>query len=146
MEDPSIHRLWLAGQSITNLSPCMLVVVNLRTIKTLTVVIALPHSAWIIGITGTLATEAIIQFLHLVDIVVEQELQPDTQDTITWNLSQSDNYTAKSAYKAFFEGSYPFPQFHLGVLEPLGVQNLCLACFLGSVLDGRETAAPQFIR
>jgi hypothetical protein len=39
----------------------------------------------------------------LVDIVAEQELQPDTQDTITWNLSR--NYTAKSAYMALFEGS-----------------------------------------
>jgi hypothetical protein len=94
---------WLAGQSIADLAPSVLAAVNPRTIKRLTVVASLPDSAWIRGITGTLSTKAIIQFLHLVDIVAEQELQPDTQDTITWNLSESANHTAKSAYEELLE-------------------------------------------
>jgi hypothetical protein len=60
---------WLAGQSIADLAPSVLAAVNPRTIKRLTVAAVLPDSAWIRRITGTLSTEVIIQFHHLVDIV-----------------------------------------------------------------------------
>lgn len=96
---------WLAGQSIADLAPAVVAAVNPHAIKHRTIASALPESAWIRDITATHSTEAIIQFLHLVDIIGEQELQPDSQDLISWNFSESGFYTAKSAYKAFFEGS-----------------------------------------
>jgi uncharacterized membrane protein len=49
-------------------------VVNPRVIKRRSVAVALLENAWIGDITGTLSTEAIIQFLHLVGIIAEQVL------------------------------------------------------------------------
>jgi hypothetical protein len=90
--------------------------VNPHAIKRRTITSALPESAWIRDITATHSTEATIQFIHLVDIIGEQELQPDSQDPISWNFSESGFYTAKSAYKAFLEGS-TFSPHHSSIWE-----------------------------
>ncbi|KAK1602185.1 hypothetical protein QYE76_017324 [Lolium multiflorum] len=107
---------WLAGQSIADLAPAVVAAVNPRVIKRRSVASALPENAWIRDITGTLSTEASIQFLHLVDITAEQELHPGSQDTLTWNLTESGSYSAKSAYKAFFQGS-TFSPHHNSIWE-----------------------------
>ncbi|KAM0887071.1 hypothetical protein ACQ4PT_029299 [Festuca glaucescens] len=60
---------------------------NLITDDPALVASAVPENVWIRNNTGALSTKGIIQFLHLVDIVADQEIVPDTEHMLSWHLS-----------------------------------------------------------
>lgn len=52
-----------------------------------------------------LSVNVIIEFLELWNILSNVELQPGVDDSYIWKLNSSGQYTAKLAYKGFFQGS-----------------------------------------
>ncbi|CAN6193691.1 unnamed protein product [Urochloa humidicola] len=63
---------------------------------------------WIGDIAGQLSIEALLQYFELWDAMTRVNLTQGREDTISWRWTATGSYTARSAYKAFFEGSTRF--------------------------------------
>jgi len=50
----------------------------------------------------------IVEFIHLWDLLLDFQLQPEIEDRHLWKFSSSGQYSAKSAYEGFFLGSTLF--------------------------------------
>jgi hypothetical protein len=102
---------WIDKHCIADIAPEVLIAVKTRAKNTRTVATALPGNAWIQDIVAALSADGIIQFLHLVDILQSTQLSPDTPDTLIWHLTESGDYSSKSAYRALFEGTVTSPHY-----------------------------------
>jgi hypothetical protein len=99
---------WLAGKNIQELAPKIFCLVPKRRIGMRTVKEALTDEKWIDDIRVELPVEALMEYLELWDIISTVELHEGSQDKHIWRLSASGEYTAKSAYDAFFQGTIYF--------------------------------------
>jgi hypothetical protein len=72
---------------------------------------ALHHDAWIskINMDVEISFDHIRQFMELWIQLRDINLQDDVCDEIKWNLTESGQYTAKSAYNAQFFGATSSP-------------------------------------
>jgi hypothetical protein len=100
---------WIDKQCIADIAPEVLIAVKTHAKRTRKVAAALPDNAWIQDIAAALSADGIIQFLNLVDILQTVQFSPDTPDVLTWHLTESGEYSSKSAYRALFEGMVTSP-------------------------------------
>ncbi|XP_066363369.1 uncharacterized protein [Miscanthus floridulus] len=76
---------------------------------------------WISDIQGALTVVALTEYLGLWDLLSVFVLQPEVEDSHTWQLSASGKYSAKSAYEGLFIGAVQFRLldiYGLGVAPP----------------------------
>lgn len=96
---------WLNGRKIQELAPNLHKLIPKRTVRTRTVSQALVNRTWVHDIKGSLTVQVLAEYLRLWDQVDSVELQQNVPDS---QLTQSGNYSSKSAYDAFFLGSIQF--------------------------------------
>jgi hypothetical protein len=65
---------------------------------------ALRNRSWVRDITGSLTVSVISEYLRIWDILQHVHLDPNSWDSFLWKWSASHDYSASSAYKAFFIG------------------------------------------
>jgi len=80
---------WLNGQSIADLAPHLLDSVHKRIANRRTVEEAMTDRSWTNDIRGSLPVEAILDFLHLWDLIDNFQLQPEIVDSHSWRFSSS---------------------------------------------------------
>jgi hypothetical protein len=86
---------------------------------------------------SALSVGALVDYLHLWDLVSSVELQPDMEDKHIFSLASDGKYSAKVAYEGFFLGSSSFDTTKgCGILGASKVSFLPLACSSEEVLDG----------
>ena len=100
---------WLHGRSIQFEAPELFLAVNDGARRTRTVHEALADRAWIRDITGVLTVRVLLQFMMLTDLLLEVHLLLEIPDRIIWKWTQTEVYSASSAYQVFFAGLERFP-------------------------------------
>jgi hypothetical protein len=94
---------WLEGKCIAELAPHLITTIGKRNKRT--VAEALNNRRWISDIKGALTVQVLQEYLMIWDQVEGVILQPENPDTFRWKLTQSGDYSSKSAYLVFFMGS-----------------------------------------
>ncbi|WVZ92280.1 hypothetical protein U9M48_038358 [Paspalum notatum var. saurae] len=95
-------QLWLQGLAPKQIAPSCF---NLAWRKNITVAKALQGNTWMRGFRRMTTDQELRQFVKLWRDIQNVHLSPQS-DSITWRLSLTGEYTAKSAYDAQFFGSY----------------------------------------
>ena len=95
---------WLDGHSIQELAPRVFALVSNRRANKRTVREALTNEKWLEDIQGAILVEGLLEFLEVWDLISLVELQVGTPDKHIWRLSNSGEYSAKSAYEVLFQG------------------------------------------
>jgi hypothetical protein len=93
---------WLQGCSIEDMAPNLMKFVRPRA-RTMTVAAAMHGNEWIAQIRGAPSIPAIAEFVDVWTALGTVNLGTE-EVRITWKLTDSRVYTAKSAYSAFFLG------------------------------------------
>jgi hypothetical protein len=93
---------WLQGCSIEDMAPNLMKFVRPRA-RTMTVAAALQDNEWIAQIRGAPSIPVIAEFVDIWSVLRDVRLGAN-EDQITWKLTDSGVYSAKSAYNAFFLG------------------------------------------
>jgi hypothetical protein len=65
----------------------------------------LSNRRWVSDIKGALTIQVLEEYLMIWDQVGRINLQPEILDTFRWKLTQTGDYSSKSAYTALFIGS-----------------------------------------
>jgi len=91
--------------------PLLFMAIPKRRVKRRTVQDALTNQAWVSDIQGALTVGVIVDNLHLWDLLMDFQLEPEVEDRHLWRLSSNRQYSAKSAYEGFFLGSTLFGQW-----------------------------------
>lgn len=99
---------WLGGQRIADLDPNLFAMVPKRLVQKRTVAEDVENFAWTSDIRGEASWSVIVSVLNLAVILKDFVRQLGVADRHFWKLSGSGQYSAKSAYSAFFEGSVLF--------------------------------------
>ena len=99
---------WLDGHSIQDLAPWVFALVSNRRANKRTVREALTNEKWLEDIQGAISVEGLLEFLEVWDLISLVELQVGTPDKHIWRLSNSGEYSAKSAYEVLFQGAVYF--------------------------------------
>jgi len=99
---------WLDGHSIQELAPRVFALVSNRRANKRTVREALTNEKWLEDIQGAISVEGLLEFLEVWDLLSLVELQVGTPDKHIWRLSNSGEYSAKSAYEVLFQGAVYF--------------------------------------
>lgn len=60
------------------------------------------NGRWILDIKGALTVGALVDYLHLWELISEMVLQPDIEDKLIFSVAADGNYSAKAAYEDFF--------------------------------------------
>lgn len=71
--------------------------------KSMTIARAMQDDAWVVVIRGSPSIPAVAEFLDLWELIGTQQLV-DSDDVVSWKLTNSGVFSAKSAYAAFFAG------------------------------------------
>ncbi|WVZ97140.1 hypothetical protein U9M48_042695 [Paspalum notatum var. saurae] len=98
---------WLLGKTVAEHCPSLIKLIPKRVLKRRTVAEGLTDRNWVSDIRGALSVQVLVEYLQLWNLVDEM-LQPDTDDKHVWRLSRHATYSSKSAYDAFFVGSITF--------------------------------------
>jgi hypothetical protein len=96
---------WLDGKNIAELAPNLFSTIGKRTVKKRTVADSLSNRRWVSDIKGALTIQVLEEYLMIWDQVGRINLQPEILDTFRWKLTQTGDYSSKSAYTALFTGS-----------------------------------------
>jgi hypothetical protein len=99
----------LGGADIASIAPEVVAAVPNCTRKTRLVSEALHGTRWIRDITGSLSAVALTQYVHLWDRLHHTHLRSDEEDKFIWQWSPYQQYSAASAYRAFFHGQCGIP-------------------------------------
>lgn len=102
---------WIHGKRISDIAPRLFSIIPKRIINRRTVQQALLNRRWIADIKGALTVGAIVDYLHLWNILANFVLQPNTEDRHIFSLSSNGRYSAKSAYMGLFLGSTTFGHY-----------------------------------
>jgi hypothetical protein len=89
-------------------APAVCAIVRRGVQRRRTVAEALENRQWIKDLIGQLTLEALHQYINLWHSLRNVELQPMVEDKISWRWSPTANYSARSAYRSFVEGSTRF--------------------------------------
>ena len=95
---------WLDGRSICDLAPHLFQAVGKRRRHSRTVADALFNRRWVRDIKGILSVDVISDYLRIWDALQGVSIQPGVQDVFVWKWTASGQYSASSAYRAFFLG------------------------------------------
>ncbi|GJN12793.1 hypothetical protein PR202_ga31105 [Eleusine coracana subsp. coracana] len=98
---------WLHDCSLGDIAPEVVASVPQRVIKTRTVEQALHNLQWVRDISAGLSLVGLIEYLVLWDLVSGFSLS-DEMDQHRWRHDSFGVFTAKSAYRQFFQGSITF--------------------------------------
>lgn len=96
---------------MADIAPRLLQVVPKRKINTRTVQEAITGRAWMSDIRGALSVGAIVDYLHLWNLLLAAELRQNVEDKHIFRLAANGKYSAKSAYEGLFIGSIPFEPY-----------------------------------
>jgi len=88
--------------------PLLFMAIPKRRVKRRTVQDALTNQAWVSDIQGALIVGVIVDYLHLWDLLMDFQLQPEVEDRHLWRRSSNGQYSSKLAYEGFFLGSILF--------------------------------------
>jgi hypothetical protein len=102
---------WIHGKRVSDIAPRLFSIIPKRIINRRTVQQALLNRRWIADIKGALTVGAIVDYLHLWNILANFVLQPNTEDRHIFSLSSNGRYSAKSAYMGLFLGSTTFGHY-----------------------------------
>jgi hypothetical protein len=100
---------WINGSTVAELAPNLIQFIPKRARGQRTVSQALNNRRWISYIQGALTVQVLVEYLRIWGLVDEIILQPSLPDQHIWKLSNSGQYSAKSAYNSFSIGSIKFP-------------------------------------
>lgn len=96
---------WLNDRSIEEIAPDLHAAVPQRIRATRTLHQALQGRQWIRDIVVPISVLVLIQYLRVWEIIQEIQIAEDQADKICWRWTPSLQYSAKSAYQMFFQGS-----------------------------------------
>jgi hypothetical protein len=96
---------WIDGSSVVLIPPA----VNIRLQRSRLVAHALPNDSWVSDITGSLTLEALAQYIDLWGRLQGVHLNEAVPDKFIWKWSLNQQYSASSAYRAFFLGQCGLP-------------------------------------
>jgi hypothetical protein len=99
---------WLEGASIQQLAPNLITAVCKKVRKVRTVRDAFHHNQRIQDISGSLSMPALAQYV-LLWIRLQNSALWDAPDKFVWKWSANRQYSAASAYRAFFHGQCGLP-------------------------------------
>jgi hypothetical protein len=99
---------WLSSQSISDLAPLIANMIPKRISNRRRVAEALTDWTWVNDIHGTVMVQIILEFLNLCSLLARVLLQPEVPNKHSWRLSNSDVYSAKSAYMGLLQGAITF--------------------------------------
>jgi hypothetical protein len=85
----------------------VVLVIPLRIQKKRTFEEALTNQQWILDISGGLSMVCLFEYLHIWDMMQEIELSNE-EDRHTWRFDQTGEFSSKSTYRAFFNGTITF--------------------------------------
>lgn len=100
---------WLDGEAITDIAPCLIRAVGPRIAKMRTVHEALQDRRWVRDISGALTVQVILDYLFIWEKLRPVSLDPNTPDKPLWKWTSDHQFTAASAYRAFFLGQESIP-------------------------------------
>ncbi|KAK1664356.1 hypothetical protein QYE76_052515 [Lolium multiflorum] len=98
---------WIEGRSLVHFAPNLVEFVQ-PAAKSLSVAEALQDDRWVSAIRGAPLIPAIVEFMDTWERLRGINLG-DGDDVVTWKLAASGEYSAKSAYNAFFVGRISAP-------------------------------------
>ncbi|KAF8691212.1 hypothetical protein HU200_040332 [Digitaria exilis] len=99
---------WNGSDSPCVAAPDLCKLVMASTKKKRSVAQALPQKTWISDIKGRLTVPALVQYIFLWHSLGRCQLRTGMEDVIQWRWTTTGTYSARSAYRAFFEGSTRF--------------------------------------
>jgi hypothetical protein len=102
---------WLHGRRISDLAPRLFQIIPKKYVNKRTVQEALSNRSLISDIKDALTVGALIDYLHLWEVLSEFELQPGREDKHIFSVASDGIYSAKSAYKGLFLGSSTFGRY-----------------------------------
>jgi len=79
-------------QCIADLAPRLFAAIPKRRVKQRTVRDVLTNRAWISDIQGALTFGVVVDYLHLWDLLMDFQLQPEVEDRHFWRLSSNGQY------------------------------------------------------
>jgi hypothetical protein len=100
---------------------------------------ALQNDRWIVDITGSLSITALVHYVSVWTSMQEIQLDQGREDRFIWKWSSNQQYSASSAYRAFFHGQSSIPGAK--ELSASALQAFHLARPIGSVPDFSSVAA-----
>jgi hypothetical protein len=100
---------WLDGRAVAELAPGLCPAVHKRWCQSRTVGDALQNDVWISDIIVSLSVSTSQDFIRLCERVQQVSLAPDVPDKLIWCWTADQQYSASSAYKAFFLGQCAIP-------------------------------------
>lgn len=103
---------WLDGASISELAPALTALVPCRIGNRRLACYALPQHAWIRDIRGALGPAVTVEYVDIWRRLQGISLVP-RPDIIRWHWIDNGAYTAKSCYRALFQGATQAPFWHL---------------------------------
>ena len=99
---------WICGQTAAMIAPAVLSLVRPGIRRKRLVIEGIADNAWARDISGELTIDAVVQYLHLWDAVRAVQRR-GIQDQFEWRWTASGKFSARTAYRAFFEGSTIMP-------------------------------------
>lgn len=102
---------WIHGKSLQDLAPALMSFVLRRGWRMRTVCDALHDNSWTSDIVGGLSVLAAWQLLQVHDVLAQMVLDPQQRDQHCWLPDPSGQFTTKSAYRRFNEGSVRFEPY-----------------------------------
>jgi hypothetical protein len=104
------NTLFWKDCSIQELGPNLSMLISAIVSNRRTVAQGLVARRWVRDIRGALTVPVFIEFLKLLEILDEFELQPGVDDQHKSRFEQDGSYSSHSAYKACFQGQSGLPQ------------------------------------
>jgi hypothetical protein len=94
---------WLEGSFVLDLAPLVVTTVQPRARKSSLVTDSLQNAQWIHNIIDSLSVQALTQYITLWSRMHDVHLTNES-DRFIWKWSANQQYSAASAYRAFFHG------------------------------------------
>jgi hypothetical protein len=94
---------WLGGSCVADLAPLVVAAVRPHVRKRLLIMEGLQDDQWILDIVGSLSVPALAQYIAFWDCVQHIHLNNEP-DRFIWKWITNQQYSASSAYRAFFHG------------------------------------------
>jgi hypothetical protein len=98
---------------VNDLAPRLFAIVPKRIAINRTVLEALTNRKWISDIKGALLVGALVDYLHLWELLSEVVLQPEAEDKQIFSLARDGKYLTRSAYEGLSVGSTIFGHYLL---------------------------------